>query len=174
MLVAVVMTVGCDIPSINTDVVRVGTFLPARGFDCPLQILFGPMPFPSRDVARARTTCPDHMSSEEACYEDMRRQACLTGADTIYGITEGFVNGSWTVTATFARTVVVGVDGAAAGGCDPICSPGFACQAGTCVPQCNPPCEANEICSRLRSCEPAKPHVPVKVAPAAPGAMGKP
>lgn len=167
----VVLMGGCDFPSINTEVVRVGTFLTARGFDCPVQILFGPMPFPSRDVARARTTCPDHMSSEEACYEDMRRQACLAGADTIYGIAEGSVNGSYVISATFARSLMVApgaapAPSAAGGDCSPICSPGFACQAGTCVPQCNPPCEANEVCSRQRSCEPSKPHLH--------GSMGKP
>ena len=164
-LVAGVVTIGgCDIPSIHTEVVRVGTFLPARGFDCPVQILFGPMPFPHRDVARAQTTCPDHMSSEEACYDDMRRQACLAGADTIYGIAEGSVNGSWTVSATFARSLMVAPDSGAAplpsdggGGCDPLCSPGFTCRAGACLPQCNPACQANEVCSRQRTCEPAKP-----------------
>jgi len=41
--------------------------------------------------------------------------------------------------------------------CNPICSPGFACQAGRCVPQCNPPCESGEICNRQRVCEPAAP-----------------
>jgi hypothetical protein len=39
--------------------------------------------------------------------------------------------------------------------CDPPCSPGFGCQAGTCTPMCNPPCLTGEVCSRRRICEPA-------------------
>ena len=42
----------------------------------------------------------------------------------------------------------------AADACQPICSPGFACQGGRCIPQCNPPCEGGEMCSRKRLCEP--------------------
>lgn len=167
--VLVVFLGGCDFPVMRTEVTRVGTFLPSRGFDCPVQLMFGAMPEPHRDVARARTTCPDHMSSEQDCYEDMRREACLAGADTIYGIAEGSVGGTWTVAATFAHTLPdFSGDGApaasAAGGCAPICSPGFACQVGACVPQCNPPCQANEVCSRARTCEPVRP----------PAAVGRP
>ena len=44
--------------------------------------------------------------------------------------------------------------GGAANACQPICSPGFACQGGQCIPQCNPPCAEGEICNRQRVCEP--------------------
>jgi hypothetical protein len=39
-------------------------------------------------------------------------------------------------------------------GCDPPCSPGFACKANVCEPVCNPACEKGEICTRKRVCEP--------------------
>jgi hypothetical protein len=39
--------------------------------------------------------------------------------------------------------------------CAPICSPGFACESGQCIPQCNPACEPTEVCNRHRTCEPA-------------------
>jgi hypothetical protein len=40
--------------------------------------------------------------------------------------------------------------------CQPICSPGFACNAGTCVPQCNPACGGDETCGNDRLCHPAR------------------
>jgi len=43
---------------------------------------------------------------------------------------------------------------AASGTCDPICSPGFTCDAGTCVPQCNPACDEGEACGKDRLCHP--------------------
>jgi hypothetical protein len=43
---------------------------------------------------------------------------------------------------------------AAPGACDPICSPGFGCQAGVCIPLCNPACGADETCGRDRLCHP--------------------
>lgn len=40
----------------------------------------------------------------------------------------------------------------AAPGCNPLCSPGYACSAGACVPVCNPPCSAGQTCAADRSC----------------------
>lgn len=39
-------------------------------------------------------------------------------------------------------------------GCEPICSPGFRCVSGTCVPQCNPACAETETCGNDRLCHP--------------------
>jgi hypothetical protein len=47
----------------------------------------------------------------------------------------------------------------APGLCDPLCSPGFVCTRGVCTPVCNPACEADEICTRRRTCEPVAPAV---------------
>jgi hypothetical protein len=38
------------------------------------------------------------------------------------------------------------------GGCVPPCSPGYACESGACLAQCNPPCGANETCRQDRTC----------------------
>jgi hypothetical protein len=40
--------------------------------------------------------------------------------------------------------------------CNPICSPGFSCNAGTCIPQCNPACTEAETCGNDRVCHPSK------------------
>ena len=42
----------------------------------------------------------------------------------------------------------------AADACNPICSPGFSCNAGTCIPQCNPACGEAETCGNDRLCHP--------------------
>jgi hypothetical protein len=44
----------------------------------------------------------------------------------------------------------------AAEACNPICSPGFSCNAGTCMPQCNPACTEDETCGHDRLCHPSR------------------
>jgi hypothetical protein len=56
--------------------------------------------------------------------------------------------------APAAGVAAAGVaNSAQVGGCEPPCSPGFACKGAVCEPLCNPPCEAGEICTRKRVCE---------------------
>jgi hypothetical protein len=124
-----------------------------------MQMMFGPLPYPHQDIARAKTECPDHMADEELCFDSMRRKACLAGADTIYGIAETREGGGGYLNAIFARSLPGPIDSAISGApaeraCDPICSPGFACERGTCLPQCNPKCAADELCTRQRLCAP--------------------
>lgn len=42
----------------------------------------------------------------------------------------------------------------AATACDPPCSPGYTCSAGSCVPLCNPPCGPGQVCRADRLCVP--------------------
>ena len=42
-------------------------------------------------------------------------------------------------------------------GCDPECSPGFACRGSTCVPQCNPSCGAGMWCAAIAPAIPLRP-----------------
>jgi hypothetical protein len=37
-------------------------------------------------------------------------------------------------------------------GCDPPCSPGYACNVGVCLAVCNPPCAVGQICRQDRTC----------------------
>ena len=39
--------------------------------------------------------------------------------------------------------------------CNPICSPGYACEAGVCRPLCNPACGEGQVCRIDRVCVPA-------------------
>jgi hypothetical protein len=36
--------------------------------------------------------------------------------------------------------------------CNPVCSPGYTCRNGGCVPTCNPPCPADQVCGADRTC----------------------
>lgn len=155
----VLLTCACEFLDIGTEVKYVGPLQTARPFDCRMQMMFGPLPYPHQDIARAKTQCPDHMADEELCFEDMRRQACLVGADTVYGIAESRDGEVSYLTATFARGLPGPIGGAASSApaelaCDPMCSPGFACRRATCVPQCNPACAADQTCTRQRLCAP--------------------
>jgi len=157
--VGVLLIGGCELADIGTEVKYVGPFQTARPFDCRMQMMFGPLPYPHQDIARAKTECPDHMADEELCFDSMQRKACLVGADAIYGIAETREGEVGYLTATFARSLPGPIANAVSGApaeltCDPICSPGFACARGTCLPQCNPRCAADEICTPQRLCRP--------------------
>jgi hypothetical protein len=158
----VLLTGGCELADIGTEVKYVGPFQTARPFDCRMQMTFGPLPYPHQDIARAKTDCPDHMDNEELCLDSMRRKACLAGADIVYGIAQTREGGVDYLNATFARSLPGPIEDAVSSrpaelACDPICSPGFVCERGTCLPQCNPKCAADEICTRQRLCAPTKP-----------------
>lgn len=104
--------------------------------------------------------------------EQVRPELCAAGADVV--ITE--VNGAGVV----ARGIVL-VRGSGAGAavpeaepepapataseCTPICSPGFECSAGTCIPLCNPACAPTDACGMDRLCHPR-----VEAAPPPPAA----
>jgi hypothetical protein len=158
--VGLLLTGGCELADIGTEVKYVGPSQTARPFDCRMQMMFGPLPYPHQDIARATTECPDHMASEELCFDSMRREACLVGADTVYGIAETREGGVGHLNATFARILPGPIDKTISGAPaelareHPICSPGFAFEMGTCLPQCNPKCAADEICTRQRLCAP--------------------
>jgi len=150
---------------VDSEVTQIGAQRPSRPPGCPVEIFPSTTPpYPFAEVASARAKC--HFTyGRTACIDELRRQACVAGADTVFGFSEG-VRGEFTmISATLAaRTGAAPSPPVAAArppgpppgvDCNPICSPGFACSAGQCVPQCNPPCEAGEVCSRKRTCEPA-------------------
>ena len=63
-------------------------------------------------IALAGCAPPDGEDSRNDCFIDLKRTACLQGADTVYGLNESVAEGNTYVTATFARALVDG--GAAA------------------------------------------------------------
>jgi len=157
---------------VSSEVTPTGPAAPSRVDDCTVEVFVATRPtYPAIDIAAARVEC-HKLGGRHKCMTELRREACRAGADTIYGVVETAGHEHTYVTATLAlkdRSIRVSRTPAAAvtapeppaavappeRACDPICSPGFACVAGQCAPQCNPPCEAGEACSRRRVCEPA-------------------
>jgi hypothetical protein len=179
LLVAVALGAAC----VSSEVTPTGPTQPARVDDCAIQVYGGPPEYPAIDIASARAEC-SKLAGRHKCMTELKRDACRAGADTIYGVNEIASTDYTYVTATFARRDrSVNVTRAPApapapvappkppeaavaapppppapsADCVPICSPGFVCAAGQCVPQCNPACEAGETCTRKRICEPAAP-----------------
>ena len=157
----------------TTSVTAIGPQRASRPEGCPIdRFPTKPPPYAFTPIAKVRTECDP--VRRQMCIDQLRREACRAGADAVIGFKESmdqdsvsmFIDATFVVKGTGAAEAPAAPAAAAPapGGCDPICSPGFACQGGTCVPQCNPPCEAGEICSRKRVCEPAD----QPTAPAAP------
>ena len=86
----------------------------------------------------------------ESVTEPHDDSGCTTGGFVIHGVVFFISHATAQLEPPAAPTPGV---------CDPPCSPGFACRGGVCTPVCNPPCEAGEVCSRRRACEPVAPPV---------------
>lgn len=143
---------------VYTQVTPLAPQRPSRPEGCFLDLFQGKAqpPYPATLIARARTECDP--VRRNTCTEQLRSAACKAGADAIVGMTESLFEYTMFVDATFVAKDVPPPEPAARpaeSACEPICSPGFACEAGQCLPQCNPPCAAGEICNRKRLCEPA-------------------
>ena len=168
-IATVVLTSVLAISCVDSEATLIAPRRPARPENCPVQLFPTTHPsYPSVDLASVRATC-DSIAGRGSCIDQLRMQACAAGGDTVYGFAEG-VNvdgGGMFISATVALrsaappaspgsvgTAAPGGDAADAS-CAPICSPGFACKTGQCIPECNPPCESTEICNRHRTCEPA-------------------
>ncbi len=90
---------------------------------------------------------PSAFRDPNAFLREAREQICRAGGELVVTQVNGF--GSIVRGVVFRRTAeLVEADEP----CDPICSPGFACTSGKCVPQCNPACDAHEVCGSDRLC----------------------
>jgi hypothetical protein len=135
---------------------------PPRERGCTFQVI-GTAPGPDH-VEVAQVVIEGDFIAGTGVYRDpqefaaaARDQICAAGGDLL--VTE--VNGQGVIARgiVFHRVATHGVaaDRAPtapppAGACEPICSPGFRCQAGTCIPQCNPTCDEGETCGKDRTC----------------------
>ena len=164
VVLAVALTASCASSDVASNVPR----RPPLPGNCPVQLFpTTPSSYPSVDLTSVRVVC-NRALGRTACLDKLRVQTCAAGGDTAYGFKEGInpdgagmfisatvaVRGDAPAPRPNAVTAAPAeeVSGAA---CAPICSPGFACASGQCIPQCNPACEATEICNRHRTCEPA-------------------
>jgi len=145
----------------NSVVTPIGARRPSRPAGCALDLFpTTSPPYPFTRIANVRTECDP--VRRNTCVDQLRAEACLAGADGILGFKESrsefdmFIDATFFVKGVAAPEVPAVPAGGAPTACQPICSPGFACHDGHCIPQCNPPCQAGEICSRKRVCEPVE------------------
>jgi hypothetical protein len=155
-LLAVVASCG------GSQVSMLGPRRPVRPLGCAVQVVPGTPAGPVVDLASARARCLENKRGD--CLDELRRQACATGGDTVYGLSESVDQHITYIAATLALRGQAGSGAAAPRGgaagppaCTPICSPGFDCQGGRCIPLCNPVCAPSEICDMHRTCAPAPP-----------------
>jgi hypothetical protein len=167
LVLAVVLAASCASPAV---VAPNAPRRPARPESCPVQLFPTTHPtYPTVDLQSVDVVC-NRALGRAACLEKLRIQSCAVGGDTLYGFAEGINpdGAGMFISATVAARgdaspassnagTPAPADDAVGAGCTPICSPGFACQAGRCIPECNPACEPTEICNRHRTCEPAVP-----------------
>jgi hypothetical protein len=166
VLMAAVLTASCASSEVAVSAPR----RPPLPENCPVQLFPTARPsYASVDLASVRAVC-NRALGRRACLEKLRLQTCAAGGDTAYGFKEGinpdgagmFISATVALRGdapapgpSAAPAALAPVAGAPDASCLPICSPGFSCQAGQCIPQCNPACEPTEICNRHRICEPA-------------------
>jgi len=165
---ALSVALGCGLLAAcaSTELAPSGPRRPPLPESCPVQLFPATRPsFPTVDLSSVRAVC-NRALGRAACLDKLHRLTCGAGGDTAYGFKEGinpdgagmFISATAAVRSDVpppsSSAPPTTPPGEAPAGCTPICSPGFACQAGQCVPQCNPACEPSEICNRHRTCEP--------------------
>jgi hypothetical protein len=85
---------------VDIDVQRIGPARPSRPPGCDV-VLFveGRPPYEVVDVATANVSCA---KKRDRCFDELRKQACVVGADTVYGFSERSESMYIHMTARFA------------------------------------------------------------------------
>jgi hypothetical protein len=144
---------------VSSEVTAIGPSYPPRGEGCAVDVFPATKPpYPYVDIANSRAKC-HQTSGRTACIDQLKADACQAGADAVYAFSEGVMGEFTMISATLAHKTgeakkEEAAPPAAPDGCNPPCSPGFACKATVCEPVCNPACEKGETCTRKRICEP--------------------
>jgi hypothetical protein len=88
---------------VDIQVSLIGPQLPARPAGCALEVFpDSKPPFILTDVASASVSCS---GTRDKCVGALRKQACIVGADTIYGFSESLDAGFTHIDAKFALRV---------------------------------------------------------------------
>lgn len=152
MRAVVLVTVLCG--CVTSESTRTGPVVPPRPMGCEVKVFPASDPdYPVEDLGTAHQwSC----ANRTTCIARLMDDACKMGGDTLYKLKDGPVTTHHEVYGTIARRKAL-APAPAPTVCNPICSPGFACQAGECVPQCNPACAAGSTCGPDRTCHPSTP-----------------
>jgi hypothetical protein len=96
LLAAALLAGGC----VDIELQLIGPSRPSRPPGCAVQLIpEGKPPFPFTDVATGTVSCA---RNRDRCLEEMQKQACVVGADAVYGFAEKTESIYHHVTATYA------------------------------------------------------------------------
>jgi len=71
---------------VHIELRRIGPDRPSRPPDCPVELIpQGKPSYPFVDVASGTVSCA---KQRNRCLDEMRKQACVVGADAVYGFAE--------------------------------------------------------------------------------------
>jgi len=85
---------------VDTNIQLIGPARPSRPHGCNVEVIEQGKPaFEFDDVAVANISCA---RNRDRCLDELRKQACVVGADAVYGFTERTESMYIHMTATFA------------------------------------------------------------------------
>jgi hypothetical protein len=99
LLVAALLAGGC----VDIELQLIGPTRPSRPPGCAVELLpEGKPSFPFVDVASGTVSCA---KKRDRCTDEMRKQACVVGADAVYGFAERTESIYIHITATYAARI---------------------------------------------------------------------
>ena len=99
-LLAAALSLALSGACVDIELRRVGPERPARPPGCAVELIpEGKPSFAVADVASGTVSCA---KQRDRCLEEMRKQACVVGADVIYGLAERHESMYVHITATYA------------------------------------------------------------------------
>ena len=85
---------------VDIELRRIGPDRPSRPPGCNVELIpQGQPPYPFVDVASGTVSCA---KKRDRCLDEMRKQACVVGADAVYGFVERTESIYIHITATYA------------------------------------------------------------------------
>jgi len=109
-LAAAVLAVAC----VDIELRRIGPERPSRPAGCAVELVPDGRPaYDVVDVASGTVSCA---KQRDRCIDEMRKQACVVGADVVYGFSERTESMYLHITATFAARAAASPSSEARGG----------------------------------------------------------
>jgi len=85
---------------VDIELRQIGPARPSRPPGCAVELIpIGKPPFPFVDVASGTVSCA---KQRDRCLDEMRKQACVVGADAVYGFDERTESMYIHIAATYA------------------------------------------------------------------------
>jgi len=85
---------------VDIELRQIGPSRPSRPPGCPVELIPDGRPsYPSVDVAEGTVSCA---KQRDRCLDELRKQACVVGADAVYGFNERTESMYIHITARFA------------------------------------------------------------------------